>query len=65
MYHYQIFYNHYGDRSSVYGWEIDHITPSSKNGYDTLNNKQALQWANNVDKSDKLISQLPLPPFRS
>jgi len=39
----------YGNRDSVYGWEIDHINP---NGSDLLNNLQPLQWENNVEKSD-------------
>ena len=25
-------FSEYGNRSSVYGWEIDHITPQSKGG---------------------------------
>jgi len=39
----------YGNRESLYGWEIDHITPG---GPDTLSNLKPLQWQNNVDKSD-------------
>lgn len=39
----------YGDRTSQYGWEIDHISPG---GPDTLSNLRPLQWENNVDKSD-------------
>ena len=39
----------YGERSSSYGWEIDHISPG---GTDTLGNLRPLQWQNNVDKSD-------------
>ena len=39
----------YGDRDSEYGWEIDHINP---NGSDGDANLRALQWQNNVRKSD-------------
>jgi len=39
----------YGNRNSVFGWEIDHIDP---NGSDNLSNLQPLQWENNAAKSD-------------
>jgi len=39
----------YGNRDSIYGWEIDHITP---NGNNALSNLRPLQWKNNVAKSD-------------
>lgn len=35
-----------------YGWEIDHIKPSSLGGSDGLYNLQPLQWENNRSKSD-------------
>lgn len=41
--------NHYGNRNSQYGWEIDHI---DSDGSDDIDNLQPLQWENNVDKSD-------------
>lgn len=41
--------NLYGDRDSLYGWEINYIDPA---GSDDINNLQPLQWENNVDKSD-------------
>lgn len=41
--------DHYGNRKSQYGWEIDHISPG---GSDTISNLRPLQWENNVDKSD-------------
>jgi hypothetical protein len=47
-----IVYSDYGNRSSQYGWEIDHISPESNGGVDTLSNLRPLQWQNNVDKSD-------------
>lgn len=39
----------YGDRNSPFGWEIDHVSPGGGN---SLSNLQALQWDNNVAKSD-------------
>ena len=46
----------YGDRSSDYGWEIDHITPQAKGGTDNLSNLRPLHWRNNVKKSDGRLS---------
>jgi hypothetical protein len=48
----------YGDCSKVFGWEIDHVWPTSLLGIDTLDNKQPLQWQNNRSKSDKGLSGL-------
>ena len=42
----------YGNTNSQYGWEIDHIKPSSLGGSDALYNLQPLQWENNRSKSD-------------
>src|SRR5262249_40222310 len=42
----------YGDTSSNWGWEIDHIIPVAKGGTDDLSNLQPLQWANNRYKGD-------------
>jgi hypothetical protein len=42
----------YGNTSSSYGWEIDHIKPAAQNGSDSLYNLQPLQWENNRHKSD-------------
>jgi hypothetical protein len=42
--------NKYGKRDSKYGWEIDHITPESEGGKDTLSNVRPLQWENNASK---------------
>lgn len=41
---------YHGDRSSQYGWEIDHITPESEGGSDELSNLRPLQWENNTSK---------------
>jgi len=44
--------NHYGNRNSEYGWEIDHIEPESDGGSDELSNLRPLQWQNNSSKQD-------------
>lgn len=45
----------YGNRSSKYGWEIDHTIPVARGGSDTLSNLQPLYWENNAQKQDGLI----------
>ncbi|CAJ1760531.1 TPA: HNH endonuclease [Aeromonas dhakensis] len=46
----------YGNRDSKYGWEIDHVTPVSKNGGDNLGNLRPLHWKNNAARQDNRLS---------
>lgn len=46
-------YSDHGNRNSTYGWEIDHIKPTSKGGSDSLYNLQPLTWSNNAAKGDQ------------
>lgn len=49
---------HYGNRGSVFGWEIDHIYPEKKlqerdvplELIDNINNLRPLNWKNNLSK---------------
>jgi hypothetical protein len=45
-------WDQYGNRKSQYGWEIDHVVPSSQNGSDSLSNLRPLQWQNNASRQD-------------
>jgi hypothetical protein len=42
----------YGNRQSLFGWEIDYITPISEDGADAISNLRPLHWKNNDSKSD-------------
>lgn len=50
-----ILYDHYGNRNSHYGWEIDHIKPLARGGTDTWDNVQPLHWSNNASKGDGVL----------
>ena len=51
-------FDNYGDRNSVFGWEIDHIYPKSKlrernvpdEEIDYMDNLRPLNWVNNDSK---------------
>ena len=43
-------YSDYGDRLSVHGWEIDHITPVALGGSDDLANLRPLHWRANAQR---------------
>jgi len=45
-------WDQYG-QTSKYGWEVDHIVPTSRGGSDAVFNLQPLHWQNNRVKSDK------------
>lgn len=42
----------YGDRESIFGWEIDHVYPLSKGGNDEDINLRPINWRNNISKGD-------------
>lgn len=41
----------YGDRSSDFGWEIDHIVPLASGGLDVASNLRPLHWKANVSRN--------------
>lgn len=42
--------SHYGNRNSIFGWEVDHVYPQVLGGDDALDNLRAMQWENNESK---------------
>ena len=45
-----IYFSHYNNRDSQYGWEIDHISCIDDEDLENLNNLRPLQWQNFVCK---------------
>ena len=43
-----IVWSEYGDRQSVYGWEVDHAQPTILGGASGHSNLRALHWRNNA-----------------
>ena len=44
--------NEYGNRNSIYGWEIDHVRPVSMGGTDHLSNLRPLHWKTNASRQN-------------
>ena len=42
----------YGNHSSQYGWDVDHVYPKVLGGDDDIFNLRPLQWQNNLSKGD-------------
>ena len=45
-----MYFSHYSNRNSQYGWEIDHIEFVDRVASKDLNNLRPLQWQNNACK---------------
>ena len=45
-------YDDHGNTLSKFGWEVDHIIPTSNGGSNDLSNLQPLYWKNNRAKDD-------------
>ena len=48
--------NQYGNRDSIFGWEIDHVYPEALGGGNEIENLRAMQWENNISKGDDFPS---------
>ena len=53
----EIRWENYGQRSSQYGWEIDHIVPPGDGDLDSVENYQPLKWRDNLKKSDDTFEE--------
>ena len=45
-------------KKSAAGWEIDHIKPKARDGFDRMRNLQALQWATNSEKDAAMDAKM-------
>ena len=45
-----IHFEHYGNRYSAFGWEVDHIIPLANGGMDIDTNLRALNWFDNASR---------------
>ena len=45
-----MYYSDYGNRSSKWGWEVDHIVPVAQGGTDDLSNLRFLNWWSNLQR---------------
>ena len=45
-------------KESAAGWEIDHIKPKARGGFDRIRNLQALQWATNSEKDEAMDAKM-------
>ncbi|GAB4124121.1 MAG: hypothetical protein Fur0040_05810 [Sideroxydans sp.] len=52
-----LMYKHSYGKSSSMGWEVDHITPSSRGGSDATRNLQALNISVNRSKGNTLVKK--------
>jgi len=47
-----------GNRESMFGWEIDYITPPANGGTDDINNLRPVQWKNVAFKKNGVLTCL-------
>lgn len=46
----------YGDRTSILGWEIDHVFPVDRGGDNHFDNLRPINWRNNASKGSNYPS---------
>lgn len=46
----------YGNRNSMFGWEIDRVTPEAQGGANALSNLRPLQWKNAALRSNGTLT---------